>query len=163
MSPSVHIRDPAAHERPQLLALHKQLYIAHRESVLQGEELLATQFRNFEEVLTQDLLSLLRDRQAVVLVAVRDDVLVGYISARIQEDGRRVLPRRGDVEDWFVVDNGRGQGIGRALMTEMQKRLRSLGCQLMQSSTWARNKGALAAHEAVGFRPARVTFRLDLD
>jgi len=163
MSTMALIRPPTSAEGPVLLAMHKRLYIDHREKILDADELLATQFRNFESVLAQDLKGLLRDPRAEVLVAELQGRIVGYISARVHEDARRVLPRRGEIEDWFVETEVRGNGVGQSLMQGIRKRLTERGCQVMQSSTWAENTGAIAAHERVGFRRARVIFRQTLE
>ena len=159
MSSDVVIRQATSHDRAALLPLHRSLYLDHRETVLADNELLATQYRDFESVLEEDLRSLLSREDALVFAAEIDGQLVGYITGCIQDDGRRVIRRRGVVEDWLVTDDQRATGLGRRLMEVLMTAFRERGCQLAESSTWVKNDKARQAHIALGFQESQVRFR----
>lgn len=72
---------------------------------------------------------------------------------------RRVLPRRGVVEDWYVLPESRDSGVGAVLLRELEERFAAAGCELIESATWSGNEGARRAHDALGFREIRVMYR----
>ena len=77
----------------------------------------------------------------------------------IEVDPRRVLPRKGVIEDWYVMRDERGRGTGKALMTRLLDGFRTDGCQVAESGTWAFNEGARKAHAKSGFIEIEVKFR----
>ncbi|MCS6798220.1 MAG: hypothetical protein NZ898_06785, partial [Myxococcota bacterium] len=100
---AVRVRRATPADRDTVLALHRALYVTHRDSVMPAELAELYAYRDFERVLADDVEALLHASDAVVLLAELAETTVGYISGRIEVDPRRVLPRRGVVEDWFVV------------------------------------------------------------
>ena len=117
------------------------------------------EYRDYDRVLLEDLESLLRDRSSHVLLAESEGAALGYITGRVVVEPRRVLPRRGVVEDWFVAPEARGAGIGRLLLHELERRFAGAGCEVIESATWSGNTGARGAHDALGFREIRVMYR----
>ncbi|WP_353065950.1 GNAT family N-acetyltransferase [Tunturibacter psychrotolerans] len=55
------------------------------------------------------------------------------------------------VEGWFVYEQFRGQGIGKALMRAAESWARNHGCEEMASDTWIDHESSKNAHEAFGF------------
>jgi GNAT superfamily N-acetyltransferase len=55
------------------------------------------------------------------------------------------------VEDVFVVEEARGQGLGRVLMEGVVARARERGCRRMELDTNERNAAAIALYESFGF------------
>lgn len=159
MSASVRVREGREEDRGALQGFHRELYVAHRDHVLQRHAVPLVDYQNYEQVLAEDLSALLSDRSAIVLVAEIEGRVVGYITGRVQVEPRRVLPRKGVVEDWYVDQAVRGSGVGRALYEELESRFLGRGCDVVESATWASNDGARKAHEALGFREIRVMFR----
>ena len=159
MSDDVEVRDAAQSDREALEAFHRNLYIGHRDRVVDTGDLPLVDYRDYERILAEDLASLLSDRGALVLVAESGGRVVGYITGRVRVESRRVLPRRGIVEDWYVDPAARGAGVGRALLAELEQRFAGRGCDVVESATWAGNDGARRAHEALGFREIRVMYR----
>jgi ribosomal protein S18 acetylase RimI-like enzyme len=86
-------------------------------------------------------------------------VALGYITGRVTVEPRRVLPRRGVVEDWYVAPDSRGAGVGSSLLHELEARFAAAGCEVIESATWSSNEGARRAHDALGFREIRVMYR----
>ncbi|MEM8610082.1 MAG: GNAT family N-acetyltransferase [Myxococcota bacterium] len=153
------IRPAVDADRPALLSLHRSLYQAHRDAVVpaQVRELIA--YRDYEEVVANDLDSLLRTRSCHVLVGEIDDALVGYITARTEVEPQRVLSRRATLEDWYVEPSHRMSGVGAALLQALESKLESLGCDVLESGTWSTNEGGRRAHDAFGFLETRVSYR----
>lgn len=159
MPPAIHVRDAHEGDRDTLFRFHKGLYGAHRDRVVAERDLPLIAYRDYERILADDLRALMDDQAAVVLVAESEDAPIGYITGRITTEPRRVLPRRGVIEDWYVEEAARGAGVGTALYRELEKRFVGRGCQLIESATWSTNEGARRAHDALGFREIRVIYR----
>ena len=153
------VREAQPKDRRILQDFHRRLYIEHRDRVVAPENVALVAYRDYERMLAEDLTALMADRSALVLVADSGSTVVGYITGRVRVEPRRVLPRRGVVEDWYVTEASRGAGVGRALLAELERCFLGRGCDVVESGTWAGNHDARRAHEALGFREIRVTYR----
>ena len=159
MPQAVRIRDAGDADRDLLFRFHRCLYEAHRDRVVAPEDLPLIAYRDYERILADDLDGLLRDRNTHVLIAEREGEPVGYITGRVTVESRRVLPRRGVIEDWYVEEAARGAGVGRQLLEALEARFRDAGCQVIESATWSGNESARRTHDALGFREIRVIYR----
>ena len=159
MLPTIQVREAGDSDRDVLIDFHQSLYQGHRDEVVAEEDLPLIEYREYERVLEDDLNALLKDPNAHVLLAESEGATVGYITGRVTVEPRRVLPRRGVVEDWYVVPESRKAGVGALLLRELEKRFASAGCEVIESATWSGNAGARRAHDALGFREIRVMYR----
>ncbi len=159
MVPTIEVREADSSDRQVLMGFHRNLYQAHRDEVVEEEDRPLIEYRDYERILSDDLESLLRDRNGHVLVAESQGAAVGYITGRVTVEPRRVLPRKGVVEDWYVVPDARGSGVGALLLSELEARFAAAGCEVIESATWSGNEGARRAHDALGFREIRVMYR----
>lgn len=96
------------------------------------------------------------DEDAVVLVAVEDDTLVAYASAR-QRDTSAEFRRGADlyVENTYVREDARQQGIGSALLDAMETKAKRLGCETMSLQVHVDNHGANERYERHGLEKKR--------
>jgi ribosomal protein S18 acetylase RimI-like enzyme len=159
MAPTIQVREAREPDRDVLIDFHRSLYLDHRDEVVAEEDLPLIEYREYERVLRDDLDALLKDRSSHVLIAESDGAAVGYITGRVIVEPRRILPRRGVIEDWYVMPKSRGAGVGALLLQELEGRFASAGCQVIESATWSGNAGARRAHDALGFREIRVMYR----
>ncbi len=159
MSPAIEVREAKESDYAVLLRFHRRLYEAHRDRVVPREDLPLIAYRDYDRILADDLGALLADQTAIVLVAERDSTPVGYITGRVLVEARRVLPKRGVVEDWYVEERLRGAGVGAQLLTELESRFAARSCQVVESATWSGNESGRRAHDALGFREIRVLYR----
>jgi len=159
MIPTIEVREASDSDRDVLLGLHRSLYQGQRDEVVAKEDLPLIEYRDYESILEDDLDALLKDRESHVLIAESAGSAVGYITGRVTVEPRRVLPRRGIVEDWYVVQESRGTGVGAQLLQALEQRFASAGCEVIESATWSGNEGARRAHDALGFREIRVMYR----
>jgi len=162
MISTIEVRQASSSDQELLFGFHQSLYLAHRDRVVAKEDLPLIEYRNYDRILSDDLQALLRAQDSHVLVAESEGTAIGYITGRVTIEARRVLPRRGVVEDWYVVPESRGSGAGALLLRELEKRFITAGCELIESATWAGNEGARHAHDALGFREIRVMYRKPL-
>ncbi len=157
--PAITVRDARIEDRDTLFRFHKGLYEAHRDRVVAQEDLPLIAYRNYERILADDLSALMNDRAAHVLIAESDGEPIGYITGRVTTEARRILPRRGVVEDWYVEERGRGSGVGKKLLAELERRFVEHDCQVIESATWTGNQDARRLHQELGFREIRVIYR----
>ena len=157
---AVVIRRAYRSDRALVLLFHRALYVRHREAILPAHVAEFYAYRDLEAALRDDVDALLRGPHAIAMIADRDGEPVGYITGHIEEDDeRRVLPRKGVVEDWYVEDAVRGEGIGAQLVAALAAHFRDAGCQVMESTTWPANTGARNAHVALGFHEVEIKYR----
>jgi ribosomal protein S18 acetylase RimI-like enzyme len=159
MAATIQVREAQESDHGVLMGFHRSLYQGHRNQVVSKEDLPLIEYRDYEEILSDDLRALLRDGDSHVLIAESGDTAVGYITGRVTLEPRRVLPCRGVVEDWYVTPEWRGVGLGALLLRELEARFKTAGCDLIESATWSGNEGARRAHDALGFREIRVMYR----
>lgn len=160
--PDVAIRRAGPADRSLILHFHRALYVTHRQELVSPGVHELSAYRDLDAALRDDVDALLRNPAATVLVAERASVPVGYITGHVETDPRRVLTRRGVVEDWFVEPGERRGGAGRALFEALVEVFRGAGCEVVESMTWAANDGARAAHRALGFDEIDVRYRMRL-
>ena len=153
------VREASDADRDVLMGFHRSLYLTHREEVVEERDLPLIEYNDYERVLRDDLHALLSDKSNYVLLAEDRGKPIGYITGRVTVERMRALPRRGIVEDWYVVPKARGAGVGAVLLRALQARFVAAGCEVIESATWSGNDGARRAHEALGFREIRVVYR----
>lgn len=63
------------------------------------------------------------------------------------------------LEDLFVMEDARGEGLGRTLVEVAIQRARSRGCERVQLETNSENKSAVALYEGAGFSSSHLPER----
>jgi ribosomal protein S18 acetylase RimI-like enzyme len=146
----------------------------------------------FDLLPTADYAGLLRQRandcDAAILVDQCDGHIVGYISIRVVDETRRArqdsllvrlgnllrprrkhtaglfAPRRyGFIEDWYVVPDRRGQGIGKTLWLAACDWFRRRQVRQIDATVWANNQLGQAAFRKLGFEPVRLLLNRRLE
>jgi GNAT superfamily N-acetyltransferase len=156
---NVAIRRATRADRAVVLQFHRELYIRFRDQITRPEVLPLFAYRDLDTTLRDDVDGLLSARDAIILLAEVAGQPVGYVSGHVEVDPRRELSRKGVVEDWYVVDSARGQGVGMLLLENITERFRVAECEVVESGTWAFNDGARKAHAKAGFTEIEVKFR----
>jgi GNAT superfamily N-acetyltransferase len=115
---------PATSEDLARLAELARSSIEEKRTQKGGEVWAATVARR--DPLAEGFAAELADAGAVVLVGTLDDAVLGYGAGHLEvlDDGRRL----GVVTDLFVEPEGRGVGIGEALMDALVGWCRQQGC-----------------------------------
>lgn len=146
-----------------MLVFHRALYVDHRNTLLDGnlQELYA--YKDIASALEEDVDSILANPSSCVLFAEDEGgEVLGYITGHIERDTRRVLEKRGVVEDWYVEPDARGEGVGRALLDALLAVFRESGCVVAESSTFPLNAGARRQHEKAGFHEIEIRYRMKI-
>lgn len=116
-------------------------------------------YRDFHEVLSDDVDAMLRNPATALLLAERDERVIGYITGYIELDKRRILGRKGVVGDWYVLESERGLGVGRALLGELIDVFQKAACNIAEIATWPTNHGTRRFIEAAGFEEVQIVYR----
>jgi aminoglycoside 6'-N-acetyltransferase I len=107
------------------------------------------EYLNFKE-----MDAMLADPMLSVFLAVRPDGrLGGFLEAgtRKYAEGGETSPV-GYIEGWYVDEDLRGQGVGRALVQAAEDWAREIGLIEMGSDTWLDNEASIQAHGKLGYQ-----------
>lgn len=159
MSEDVVVRRATRKDQPVVLRFHRALYIEFRDQIADPALIPLFAYKDMEGTLREDVDGLLGARSARVYLAERAGEAVGYISGHLEVDHRRVLVRRGVVEDWYIAEGERARGVGQKLLAELTEWFKSEQCDLVESGTWAFNANARAAHKRAGFHEIEIKLR----
>lgn len=95
----------------------------------------------------------LKKKQSVVLVAADQRGVIGYAYGRIEpRDWNALRESCGILHDVYVDESARRQGIGGRLVSEMVRRLASLGAPRVILMTAVQNVDAHRLFQQLGFR-----------
>lgn len=109
---------------------------------------------NVEEGYAWWLSRQLQNKDAVVLVAVEGDAVVGYAYGTIeQRDWNMLLDAHGAVQDILVAEPTRRRGVGGQLLDAMLRALDGKGVPRVVLSTMVGNESAQRLFRSRGFRP----------
>jgi GNAT superfamily N-acetyltransferase len=153
------LRRATRRDQPTVLAFHHALYVEFRDQIAAPDIIPLFAYKDMEATLKDDVEGLLGARSAAVFLAQQGGRDVGYVSGHIEVDHRRVLCRRGVVEDWYVAAEARGRGVGSRLLTALLDWFRADGCEVAESGTWAFNENARKAHAKAGFTEIEIKLR----
>jgi ribosomal protein S18 acetylase RimI-like enzyme len=101
---------------------------------------------------------------AVVLIAERDGVVVGYLYASIEPASWKELRERaGFIHDLLVAESSRRTGVASALMAAGMEWLRAHGAPRVVLWTAARNAEAQQLFDRLGFRKTMIEMTRELE
>jgi ribosomal protein S18 acetylase RimI-like enzyme len=85
--------------------------------------------------------NMIRSRDAVVLAAEDNGIVIGYLAAKIEERPPVYKEdKRGRVDTAYVLENYRGQGIGRKLTARALERFKNRQIKHVELSVDSRNE-----------------------
>jgi GNAT superfamily N-acetyltransferase len=96
-----------------------------------------------------------------VLLADDDGEVVGLLDWHIMHTIHRPRPV-GRIVALVVADGHRGKGVGKALVTEAEARIRARGCEKMEVTSNLRLLDAHGFYEALGLERSSYRFAKDL-
>lgn len=106
----------------------------------------------------------LEEPDALVMVAERDGVVIGYSYAGIEgQDWMTLRGPAGVIHDLVVDVEARNGGVGRALLEATITALERRGAPRVVLSTAARNEAAQRLFARAGFRPTMVEMTRERD
>jgi ribosomal protein S18 acetylase RimI-like enzyme len=102
--------------------------------------------------------------RAIVVVAIREEKIVGYAYATLQDrDWMLLLDACGALQDIWVDEPARRAGVAKMLMEDVCRRFAEMGTPRVVLSTAAKNEGAQKFFEAMGFRRTMIEMTRELE
>jgi len=99
----------------------------------------------------------LNKTSALLVVAIMDDQIVGYLSANTHgNEHYRKSAKIAEINDMVVGENHRRQGIGRALYQHFTKWAKTRRVKLLRVIASAENERALQFYKSNKFKPMSV-------
>lgn len=83
-----------------------------------NEMLLFVDFQDKEKTFAEFVIDFLSNPKYFTFVAEENGELIGYICSDVQEKEHRVINKEGFIEDWFVLEDYRGKGVGKKLYVD---------------------------------------------
>lgn len=142
-------RSPVAADALRLSVLFHQVYI--QTYALEG---ITTEFANFitRRFSPESIAALIRERPDALLAAYYRDNPVGVAELHPEAAcpvGGFVAP---ELSKLYVLERFCGQGVGRELLGEAERRLRQSGHSQIWLEVWLRNERAIRFYEGRGYR-----------
>ena len=94
-----------------------------------------------------------------VLVARRDDAIVGFVTFGRETEHYEQDVHRGVVHNIYVTDGNRGAGIGSELLARAETELEGMGVDAVALQAMADNEAARRFYRRHGYEPHRVEFQ----
>lgn len=91
-----------------------------------------------------------------ILVARRDDRIVGFCTVVLESGGLERDATKGVVENLYVEPESRGAGLGSALLGAAEDRLADVGAEVVSVETMARDEDVRAFYEERDYVPHRL-------
>ncbi|MDR5693728.1 MAG: GNAT family N-acetyltransferase [Armatimonadota bacterium] len=155
---AIEIRRATSFDIPQIVPLWKELAAYH--ATLDPAFAISPEGG---EAYVEYLHTLMRNREALVVVALDQRELVGYAVGRVSTLPRTFLVRRrGYIHDVFVRESYRLRGVGRQLIGELLQWFRGQGITLVELTVAIQNAQALAFWEKLGFTTYMVHMKLEV-
>lgn len=107
----------------------------------------------FEDLITNDY----------VVLAVAEDVIVGYLAGTIEEKGSYEEIQYGEINNMFIDDNYRGYGIGKKLINSFKNYCKDNNIFNLKVTASYRNKNAIAFYHKNGFEEFNLTLTANID
>jgi ribosomal protein S18 acetylase RimI-like enzyme len=108
--------------------------------------------------------SQLKEADAAVFVAMRDDIVVGYVYTALEpESWKELREAAGFIHDVVVAPDARRHGVATALMNAAVEWLRSRGAPRVVLGTADKNEVAQRLFARLGFRRTMIEMTKELD
>ena len=109
-----------------------------------------------DEELKNDLIQ--NFNRFTTLVILDDEKIVGYLSYIIKKRHTGKL----DVDQLVILEEYRGQGLGKKLMEEAKKIAKENECDRIELNCWLFNENALNMYEHIGYNRQRIIYEMKL-
>ena len=96
---------------------------------------------------------MLKEKDKQLIVAIQDDVVVGYAMCQIRMPTSNMIPKRiFHLDDLCVDEKYRHQGIGEALYRKVVEEAKNSGCYEITLNAWPGNDAAMKFYEKMGLK-----------
>lgn len=98
-------------------------------------------------------------KDSIILLAINEkDKVVGFIQGTIHERHNHKLKNLGYIEELYIAEEARGQGVAQKLLSELESELKIQGCDHLTTHTDAENEAARKFYSKSGMHEATIEF-----
>ncbi|MDP3742105.1 MAG: GNAT family N-acetyltransferase [Candidatus Micrarchaeota archaeon] len=117
------------------------------------------QYHDYEQNLKDDIRKYIAtdSKKGICFVAEENEKLIGVIFGLVKNQPKKVLHTLGYVNDWFVLKECRGKGVGKLLWLKMMAWFRKRRCKAVELKVYPNNKSATAVYRKLGLIDTMVT------
>ena len=159
-STRISIRDATVSDLPDITNLSKLLF------QFESQEFVGEKY-NTDWPATPQGQSLFRERiinpKGIVKLAIEADKPIGYISGYFFVHSARNPAEMASVENMFVLERHRNQGVGKHLFTEFAYRSKALGAKTIRVTSLDSNTPALNFYKQLSFQEYEMILELPID
>jgi ribosomal protein S18 acetylase RimI-like enzyme len=153
------IREARAEDLPQIAKLAAALVRLHHR----WDPPRFMLFEPLEEGYRRFLQTQLGDDEVLLRVALRDEVIVGYLYGGLEErNWNLLLDRCGAIHDVYVADSERQKGVATALIEDAAAKLKAMGAPRVVLMSAQENADGQRLFEKLGFRRTMVEMTREL-
>ena len=98
-----------------------------------------------------------------VIVATDNNIVIGYLAGSINEKGSYSMIQYGDINNMFLDEKYRGQGIGKTLIDNFKKYCIDNGIQNLKVVASFKNKDAQKFYKKLGFNEFDITLTTSIN
>ena len=130
-------------------------------------DLLPDRFRVADPIMTREWFNeIISNADKALFVAEFENRLIGLVLVNLlfsPDDPIFQLRRYAYVDEAAVIEQFRGQGVGKMLFTEVHKWLLEQGISEVELDVWELNRKGISFYEKLGYKTFRRTMKLNLD
>lgn len=152
------IRKAVQNDKERIVGLVKAFDEYFSKNKLFSPEILPfTEYKNKDVLFASVVDEWLNNSDYFVFVAEENEELVGHIVGSIKEKQERKIDKEGSIDEWFVREDKRYQGIGRSLYDALLGVFQEQKCNHIGLKVYIANKDTIALYERIGFLPLELT------
>lgn len=128
-------------------------------------EVLSENLKRLEKL--KDVAKTMQDELAkyhkwITFIAEQDNELIGFIVGDIDPKAHKVLDNQGYIEEFFVTEKYRHQGVGKELFDKLIDEFKVRGCKTLCTDTYVTNVKTIEYYKKLGFKERNIVFVRDI-
>ena len=154
---NIHIRKATLNDTKAIQKLNHELFKLEKKSfdstLITDWPLSQTGKEYFEDLINDEY----------VIVAVDNETVIGYLAASINEKTSYSLIQYGEINNMFIDEKYRKQGIGKILIDNFKEYCIDNGIQNLKVVASFKNKDAQKFYKKLGFNEFDITLTTSID
>lgn len=136
-------------DKEQMLGLMHEFWMKYNREGILTEEL--KKFEELKDAQDTMLKELNKYFKWLSFVAEEEDKLVGFIVGDTDPKEHKVLGKQGYIEEFFVTESRRGEGIGSKLFETLLTEFKKQDCKQLGIDAYVVNKDSINYYKKLGF------------
>ncbi len=146
------IREATLNDKTQLLSLLNEFDEYFTKNTLFSKDILPfAKYKDSNTTFGEVANEWLTNPAFYLLVAEEGNKLAGYICGTIKNLRVRVLDKEGSIEDWFVKEEYRRQGVGKQLYDRLVETFIRQRCSHLALRVYTGNQQIIRLYENMGY------------